>query len=113
MPQLMSPLAYRSKVSGSRMPALASEAVLIGRERPVLASSLRVGASVLGIVSGKLGFVRLTSVKTIDLQDNAAVWVCTDAGDLILGAESELATSAGLRSASDLLALRDGMSIGR
>ena len=95
------------------MPALASEAVLIGKEGPTLASSLQRGASVLGIVAGKLDFVQLGSVNLIDVRGNGAVWVCTDAGDLILGAESEIATSGGLRTAGDLLALRDGTSIGR
>ncbi len=78
-----------------------------------MASSLRSGASVLGIVAGKLGFVRLASVKPIDPLGSPAVWVCTDAGDLILGAESQVATSGGLRTARDLLALRDRTSIGR
>lgn len=78
-----------------------------------MASSLRDGATVLGIHAGKLGLVRLASVKPIDSQRSPPVWVCTDAGDLILGAESQLATSGGLRTAGDLLALRDGTSIGR
>jgi len=95
------------------MPVLASDAVLLSPVGPVLASALDNGSEVLGVVSGKRGVVQVTSPEDVGAKESPAVWICTDAGDLVLGSDSQLATSRGLLTGRSLLELRDGTTVGR
>lgn len=90
---------------------LGCNATVLREAGPVPVEELRAGDGVLCLQRGIPTFVPVEEVRIA--QSKTAVWVYTDAGDLVVGSDSAIVTAAGLRLGVELAAMRDKQAIGR
>lgn len=85
--------------------------MVLREDGPTPASELSAGDRVLCMQNGAPTLISVA--RDAALQDGPAIWICTDAGDLTLGANACIATSEGIAEAGVLAARRNKRAIGR